>query len=160
MNKQERFLELYEPCRENLWRFIISFVNNRFDAKDIMSDTILIVYEQFDNGIEEKAILSYMFTVARRLIYKRTFFNKKINGSISFEADDIANNDYGPEQINRINELNSALDKLPKKNKEAIVLTAINGFSYQETAEILGANVESIKKRIYRGKQLLKKLLD
>jgi RNA polymerase sigma-70 factor (ECF subfamily) len=125
-----------------------------------MSDTILISYEKFDNGLEEKALLSYMFTVARRLIYKMTFFNKKIDGSKSFEADDISNDDFGPDKINQLNELNSALDNIPKKNKEAIVLTAINGFSYEETAEILNTSVENIKKRVYRGKQMLKELLD
>jgi RNA polymerase sigma-70 factor (ECF subfamily) len=125
-----------------------------------MSDTILIVYEQFDNVIEEKAILSFMFTVARRLIYKRTFFNKKIDGSKCFEADDISNDDFGPEKINQLNELNSALDKIPKKYKEAIVLTAINGFSYEEAADILQTKIANIKKRIYRGKQMLKELLD
>ena len=160
MNKQERFLELYEPCRSQLWRFIISFINNRFDAKDLMSDTILIAFENFDKLNEERAFLSYLFTTARRLIYRRTLFNRKIDGSIEFTADDIANDDFSPEKINRLNELNSALDKLPKKHKEAVVLTAIHGFSYEEAAEIQQKSVENIRKRIYRAKQKLKELLD
>lgn len=153
-------MSIYEPCAEPLYRFIISFINNRFDAKDIMSETILIAYERYIDLKEEQAFLSYLFTIARRLIYKRTRFNKKIDGSKFFDADDIANNDFSPDKINQINELNQALDKLPKKQKEAIILTAIHGFSYEETADIQETNIDNVKKRIYRGKQSLKQLLD
>ena len=125
-----------------------------------MSETILLAYQNFESLEEEKAFLSYLFTIARRLIYKRTRFNKKIDGSKHFEADDIESNEFSPEKINEINELNEAMDKLPRKQKEAIVLTAINGFTYEEAANIQQTNVETIKKRVYRGKQKLKKLLD
>lgn len=160
MTKQDRFLEIFEPCREQLWKFILSFINNRFDAKDIMSETTLIAYEKFENLDVEKALLSYLFTTARRLIYRRTIFNKRIDGSSNFEADDISNTDFGADKLQQLNELYAALDRIPKKQKEAIVLTAINGFSYQEAAEIMNINIENIKKLIYRGKEKLKFLLD
>ena len=153
-------MEIFEPCRERLWKFILSFINNRFDAKDIMSETTLISYENFDKINDEQAILSYLFTTARRLIYRRTLFNKRIDGSSSFEADDIANTDFGADKLQQLNELYSALDKIPRKQKEAIVLTAVNGFSYSEAAEIMSTSIENIKKLIYRGKEQLKFLLD
>lgn len=153
-------MEIYEPCRERLWKFILSFINNRFDAKDIMSETTLIAYENFDKINDEQAILSYLFTTARRLIYRRTLFNKRIDGSSSFEADDIANTDFGADKLQQLNELYSALDKIPRKQKEAIVLTAVNGFSYSEAAEIMNTSIENIKKLIYLGKEQLKFLLD
>lgn len=153
-------MEIFEPCRERLWKFILSFINNRFDAKDIMSETTLIAYENFDKINDEQAILSYLFTTARRLIYRRTLFNKRIDGSSSFEADDIANTDFGADKLQQLNELYSALDKIPRKQKEAIVLTAVNGFSYSEAAEIMSTSIENIKKLIYRGKEQLKFLLD
>ena len=160
MDKQERFLELFDPCREKLWRFIISFINNRVDAEDGMAETVLLAYENFRKVREDKAFLSWLFTVARRLIYRRTRFNKKIDGSKELSADDIANNDYGPEKINELNELNEALDKLPKKQKEALILTAIQGFSYEEAADIQSSGTETVRKRVYRAKQKLKNLLD
>ena len=153
-------MEIFEPCRERLWKFILSFINNRFDAKDIMSETTLIAYENFDKINDEQAILSYLFTTARRLIYRRTLINKRIDGSSSFEADDIANTDFGAEKLQQLNELYSALDKIPRKQKEAIVLTAVNGFSYSEAAKIMSTSIENIKKLIYRGKEQLKFLLD
>jgi RNA polymerase sigma-70 factor, ECF subfamily len=153
-------LEIYEPCRERLWKFILSFINNRFDAKDIMSETTLIAYESFDKINHDTAFLSYLFTTARRLIYRRTLFNKRIDGSSKFEADDIANSDFGADNLQQLNELYAALDKIPKKQKEAIVLTAINGFSYSEAAEIMSTNIENIKKIVFRGREKLKILLD
>lgn len=153
-------MEIFEPCRERLWKFILSFINNRFDAKDIMSDTILIAYENFDKINDEQAFLSYLFTTARRLIYRRTLFNKRIDGSSKFDADDIAGTEFGADNLQQLNELYSALDKLPKKQKEAIVLTAVNGFSYSEAAEIMSTNIENIKKLVFRGREKLKILLD
>lgn len=74
MNKQDRFWELYEPCSENLWKFVISFINNKFDAKDIISDTILLAYDSFDKLKQDKAFLSYLFTIARRLDLSKNIF--------------------------------------------------------------------------------------
>lgn len=160
MNKQERFLEVFDLCREQLWKFILSFVNNRFDAKDIMSETTLIAYEKFETLKDDKALLSYLFTTARRLIYRRAIFNKRIEGSSYFEADDISNTEFGADKLQQLNELYSALNQIPKKQKEAIVFTAINGFSYNEAAEIMNINIENLKKLIYRGKEELRFLLD
>lgn len=159
MNKQDRFWELYEPCSENLWKFVISFINNKFDAKDIISDTILLAYDSFDKLKQDKAFLSYLFTIARRLIYRKTFFNKKIDGSKQFEADDICSEDYSPEKINQLNELYAALDKLPRKLKESLFLTSINGFSYVKAAEIQNTSVENIRKSVYRAKKKLQEIL-
>lgn len=160
MNKQVRFLEIYEPCRERLWKFILSFINNRFDAKDIMSETTLITYENFDKINDNTAFLSYLFTTARRLIYRRTLFNKRIGGSSKFEPDDIANLDFSADSLQQLNELYAVMDKISKKQKEAIVLTAVNGFTYAEAAEIMNTNLENIRKLVFRGREKLKILLD
>lgn len=125
-----------------------------------MGETILSVYENLDKIKEDKAFLSYLFTTAKRLIYKRAKRNKDLQGSTEFEIDDISNSDYGPDEIHKINELNESLDKLKIEQKEAIILCSIQGFSYEEASKIQKVSIETLKKRIYRGKQKLKEILE
>ncbi len=150
---------LLEPNLEKLWRFILSFIRDKDDAKDIMSDTMLAAYENFSKLESHEAFLSWLFTIARRLVYKAGKKRAEIFGSSHFELDDFKSGNLSPQEVSEMNDLYSALDKLPSEQKEAIVLTSIYGFSLAEAAGIQGTTPNTVKVRIYRAKQKLKELL-
>ncbi len=51
--------------------------------------------------------------------------------------------------------LNSHIDSLPERFREAFVMRCVEGFSVRETSEILGVNAATIKTRVFRAKALL-----
>ena len=55
--------------------------------------------------------------------------------------------------------LRQALIKLPENFREAIILRDIQGLSYEEVAAALDANIGTIKSRIARGREELRKML-
>lgn len=56
--------------------------------------------------------------------------------------------------------LNAALERLPLRLKEPLVLTALQGLSQREAAELLGASVKVVEMRVYRARKQLAAMLD
>jgi RNA polymerase sigma-70 factor (ECF subfamily) len=53
-----------------------------------------------------------------------------------------------------------AFDKLPTDYRAALLLVAIEGFSYKETAEILDVPIGTVMSRLHRGREALRRLVD
>jgi RNA polymerase sigma-70 factor (ECF subfamily) len=66
-----------------------------------------------------------------------------------------------PEQFGNIElaEFRTALAKLPPDQREALVLVGADGLSYEETAQICGCAVGTIKSRVNRARTRLAKML-
>ena len=63
-------------------------------------------------------------------------------------------------QNETLRRLQQALATLPPKYREAITLTALQGLSQREAAEVLGVTVKVVELRVYRAKQRLAAGLD
>jgi len=53
-----------------------------------------------------------------------------------------------------------ALQQLPPAQREALILVGAGGISYEETAEIVGVAVGTVKSRVARGRAALEAILD
>ena len=69
----------------------------------------------------------------------------------------------GPEKLAEINAqrraINDALSKMSEKNRLIIILRDLNGFSYEEIADIIQSPVGTVKSRISRARAELRDLL-
>lgn len=146
------------PLYPNLERFTLNMTRNRDWAKDVTSETVLKAYDSFDSLRGEQAFLSFLFTIASRVYYaqinragKRIYEEQDLDELYSIAP--------GPDELADAKALHEALDKLPEKMKEAIVLFELEGFSYKEIAEIQTTTVDNIKVRLHRGKAKLEELL-
>ncbi|MEM9929320.1 MAG: RNA polymerase sigma factor, partial [Bacteroidota bacterium] len=64
-----------------------------------------------------------------------------------------------PEVVLDVQILYRALDKLPNRQREAVILYEISGFSMREIAEIQNSSEGAVKMRVSRGRKALKRLL-
>jgi RNA polymerase sigma-70 factor, ECF subfamily len=159
IKKQEIFLELFEPVKENLWRFCLSLSKNRADAKDLLQDTIEQAYMNFENIKHQEAFLSFLFTITSRISrgkWKKDS-NFEFTDSVDFET--LVSDNVPPDVKVDITKLYEALDMLPPEQKEGIILFDIMGFSQPEICTIQAIELETLKKRLYRGRKKLAELL-
>ena len=65
------------------------------------------------------------------------------------------------EAIERLpdSEIRDALTKLPEDRRLAVYLADVEGFSYQEIAEIMDTPIGTVMSRLYRGRRQLRELL-
>lgn len=156
--KQEQFLALFEPVRDRLYRFARLMTADSEEARDLVGDTVLLVYEHFEQIRHREAFLSYVFTVASRL-FKRRKWRARIFDMLEdrhtarLQAREAADNRMD------IQLLYDALAKLPAKQRECIVLFEILGFSIEEIRAVQGGSPSGVKTRLMRGRQTLARLL-
>lgn len=157
--KKVKFLELLEPINDKLYMYAKALEKNTDDAKDLVADTILACWENFDKINDFKLFKSYVFQVARN-----KFRRKKRRVSIfgfydEIKAMNIPNNDSSPDLPTDVAILYEALNELPEKQKEALVLFEISGFSIEEIKKIQGGSISGVKSRLTRGRLALKEKL-
>jgi RNA polymerase sigma-70 factor, ECF subfamily len=157
-SKQEEFMELYDKSHTRLSRYVQSVVYNKDDVKDIISETLLRVYEKFEKIEKKESFVYYLFKTASRLI---TDLHKKQNRFTEYDDDilQLPSQEINTAQSFEVKELYKALSRLSLPIREAIVLFEIEGFSQEEICEIQGGTISGVKSRINRGRESLKKIL-
>jgi len=65
-----------------------------------------------------------------------------------------------PTASRQLRELERALACLPDEQREVILLVGLEEMSYQETAQVLGVPVGTVRSRLSRGREALRRLMD
>ncbi|MFH1052182.1 MAG: RNA polymerase sigma factor [bacterium] len=156
---KSKISKLIEDAYPKLERFAISICKTREEAKDVVGETMLIAYERYNTLNDEKAFLSFLFTIASRVkvtLYRKTYRYKSTEPDF-FEF--LQSPAQSPETLMDFKILYSALGELSYKMKEAVILYDISGLSYKEVAKVQETSIAAVKLRIYRGRKLLAKIL-
>ncbi|MDZ4745251.1 MAG: RNA polymerase sigma factor [bacterium] len=157
---QQRFMALFEPQRDALWRFIRSMVRSTHEAEDIMSETVLQAYQSFQKLRDEQAFVSFLFTIASRL-NKRQRWRRSFFGEFDEDAAMARpHTDPLPDAQLDVLFLRKALQSLPIKQRESVVLFDVLGLSLEEVREVQGDTLSGVKSRLLRGRQTLARMLD
>jgi RNA polymerase sigma-70 factor (ECF subfamily) len=131
---------------------------NPEDAKDIISETACIAYQQFETINEHSKFVYYLFGIASNLI-KKKLRRQKIWGIFSeTHADLLPSSQHTDANMSRY-ELYKALKKIDLKFAHALVLFEISGFSIKEIAEQMGVTESAVKNYLKRGREKLAKQL-
>ena len=157
--RKQTFMVLYEPVHLSFQRFCRARTNSTDDAKDLIAETVLKAYEGIHRLRDEKAFLSFLFGIASRII-KKQYRRKKLWGLFDYgKLNMIEDKKPTPEEDLDVQFLYEAINKLPIKFQEAVVLHCISGFSLQEVADIQASTLSAVKVRVLRGKLRLKQIL-
>ena len=157
--KQKAFMDLYEPVHDRFSRYCHARLGNTADAKDLISETVLVAYDQLMNLRQPEAFLSFLFGIASRLIKKKSRRWKFWGLFKEKECARIQDTGLSAEAEADIKILYQALQQLPESHKEAIILFEISGFSLKEIQEIQQVSLSAVKARLVRGRRKLGQLL-
>jgi RNA polymerase sigma-70 factor (ECF subfamily) len=158
--RQVRFMALLRPYHTPLSRFVHALTQDAEAGRDLLSETILQAYEGLGTLRNDDAFRSYIFTIVRRLHYRQLRRKKWWGVFDPSQAERIADSN-SPAPDSRLDTmlLDRAIATLPKKQREAVILFEISGFSLEEIREIQGGSLSGVKSRIVRGRDRLVKML-
>jgi RNA polymerase sigma-70 factor, ECF subfamily len=151
-------MQLYEPVHARLSRFVQTIVWNTDDAKDVISETVLIAFEKFEVLTGPDVFVYFMFGIAQNVVRKK-HRRRKFWGLFSVEQSEQVPDERLADECLLQKELVDALKKLNDKQREAIVLFEISGFSIKEIAGMQQLSESGVKSNLKRGKEKLAKLL-
>jgi RNA polymerase sigma-70 factor (ECF subfamily) len=157
--KQDRFMRLYEPVQRKLEHFALAMTRNSDAAREVVGDTLLVAYEQFDRLRHPEAFLSFLFTIATRT-YRRQQKRAGIFSTFDERHSELLHDTAAPPDLAAdIAAVYAAIDRLPEKQREAVVMFELLGFSMKEIRDVQGGTLVGVKVRVSRGRQKLATIL-
>jgi RNA polymerase sigma-70 factor, ECF subfamily len=144
----------------HLRAFAMSLSANIDNADDLVQETLVRALAHIDSFEPGTNLSAWLFTILRNLF--RTTYRKRKREVEDGEGRFAATLKTRPEQNSRLEfkEFQQALAKIPADQREALILVGASGFSYEETAEICGCAVGTVKSRVNRARAKLAELLE
>jgi RNA polymerase sigma-70 factor (ECF subfamily) len=172
--RQDLFYELVNRYKKSLYNFGLRMCDNPSDAEDLVQDTFLNVFRYLKGFRFETKFKNWLYRVATSACLKkkrRSKFapDKELSLDAFLPGDESAVSMDPPRWASQpLDQLlgdelgdviRDALMDLPEKYRLVIVLRDVEGFSTQETAEILDLTPTNIKVRLHRARLFLREAL-
>jgi RNA polymerase sigma factor (sigma-70 family) len=152
------------PLEAALTQFLYHNWRNSSEIPDLRHDIYVRVYEAAQKQIPER-IKPFLFTIARNLLITRVRDENvvPIEAVADLETLGIAADEPGPDRNviarDALRRLQAALDRLPKRCREAIVLRKVDGLSIREIAQRMGVAEKTVKRHLTDGVRALANIL-
>ena len=161
----------------DLYSLLLRLTGNPEEARDLTQETFLRVVQSVKNFRGESSLKTWLFRIAINQARNRRRWWLARRQNVTFSLDGKQSDDdalslhdtltddsrASPEdealQREQSAKLHDALRGLAANFREAVILRDIEGLSYEEIAEALQTSVGTVKSRIARGREELRKRL-
>ncbi len=158
--KNISFLDDILPLKNQLFRLALRITLNRFEAEDIVQDTLIKVWNRRSDWEDIDSIEAFSLTICRNLSLDRIKKKENDNNSLEdvkgVEPLSSSNPQDRMIQADRVNLIRQIVDSLPEKQRSCMQLRDFEGKSYKEIAVILDITEEQVKVNIFRARQAVK----
>jgi RNA polymerase sigma-70 factor, ECF subfamily len=154
------FHRLIEQQIPRLRRYARALTRNRERADDLVQDTLsrALVKEQFwQPGTNLRA---WLFTIMHNQNVNNVRLAVRESRMVDMEQLSPMPATTDPTASRQMFELERALAQLPLEQRQVILLVGLEGMSYEDAAGILNVPVGTVRSRLSRGRDILRKLLD
>jgi RNA polymerase sigma-70 factor (ECF subfamily) len=156
--------EVVERHSDRVYRLAYRLTGNRHDAEDLTQEVFVRVFRSLDT-YTPGTFEGWLHRITTNLFLDQARRKQRIRfDALSDErAARLSSPEPGPDvaYADRTfdDDIELALATLPPDFRAAVVLCDVEGLSYEEIAEILGAKLGTVRSRIHRGRSMLRKAL-
>lgn len=152
-------VEDYNRCvdmhSDGVYRFALKHLRDRDTAKDVVQESFARLWTKLEKVDASKA-KSYLFTTAHHTMVD-TVRKEQRSTRMEEHHDDLRSTSQSNPDLKAI--LDNALATLPDVQRSVVLLRDLEGYAYEEIAEITGLNLPQVKVYIYRGRTALKEYI-
>ena len=157
------FSTLFEIYYHKLYSYGLKISKNISITEDSLQDFFLYIYDHRENLSDLDKIAPYLFTAYKRFLINVIKKEKKITKT-DFSQEDVLDIQFNAEELItnketgnfRTKNIPTLLNKLPKRQKEAIYLKYYSGLKATEIAEIMDINYQSVVNILHKAIKNLK----
>lgn len=149
---------------DSLYRLALRLSGNEADAEDLVQEAMLRAYRSWERYTPGTNAKGWLLTILRHLFINEYRRKRRHPESVDLDTiepfallDEKQEEDPQTAFFDRIvdEEVLRAVDQLPEAFREAVMLSDVEGLSYEEIAKVLEVPVGTVKSRLYRGRRLL-----
>ncbi|MEQ8524106.1 sigma-70 family RNA polymerase sigma factor [Gracilimonas sp.] len=166
--KQKDFDEEIIPHMDALYNFALRLTTDPNDAEDLVQDTIVKAYRFFSSYEKGTNAKAWMFRILKNSFinnYRKTSkkpsqvdYDEVSSYYESIRAERTETSDLENLMFREMmdDDLSNALTRLPEDFRTVVLLCDVDGYTYEEIANMLDVPIGTIRSRLHRGRNLLK----
>ena len=159
------------PHMDAVFRFALRLSGSQDQAEDLVQETFLRAFKSWENYTPGTQCKSWLFTICRNVFLRQRERGQRHDEIVAENVD----RSSGPlETVNPVwvkavkvdpegEFFDAIVDEvvlqhirdLPEDYRTAVILSDLEGFSYQEIAELVEVPVGTVKSRLFRGRRAL-----
>ena len=149
----EKLAILFERHHVMLYNFFLRLTGNRNLSEDLVQDVFFRILKYRKTYLGQSKFSVWMYQIARNA-HVDHLRKLKAETPLDEQYEEVAAPDAGPgarlEAEIDIELLKKALDRLPLKKREILLLSRFQEMKYREIAELLGCSIGAIKTSVHR----------
>jgi RNA polymerase sigma-70 factor (ECF subfamily) len=150
------------PTKNKLYRFAFRLLGNSEEAKDVVQETMIKVWNGRDLA-EVQNMEAWCMRIAKNLSLDKLRSKQRKTTDSMNESFDVAHDSLSPlekteltESMKRINEL---MTTLPEKQRQVMHLRDVEGYSYNEICDIMELDMSQVKVNLFRARNAVREKL-
>ncbi len=168
---QDAFGQLVLAHQNKIYTLCVHMVTDREEAADLAQEAFLKAWRSLTSFQGESSFATWMHRLTTNVCLdylRKQSRRQNISTAVSLDDEDSgwtepADHSQDPqEQLERAEQkrlLAKALEELPEHHRRMLVMREVSGMSYQEIADALEVDLGTIKSRIARARERLRKIL-
>lgn len=170
---RERFETEALPLLDQLYAAAYRYTGSASDAQDLLQDTFVRAFSSFHTYTPGTNLKAWMYRILHNAFIndyrrkKRRPLEVESENATDWEMYQASSHDPTGLKSAEAEAFSSltdsvvvqALEEMPAVYREAVLLADVEGFSYQEIADLMGTPAGTVMSRIHRGRAMLRKRL-
>lgn len=169
---QNAFADIVSLYQHKLYQVCYRMLGNKQEAEDIAQEAFVRAYTNLHTFDQKRKFSTWLYRIGTNLCIDRIrkkkpdyYLDAEVTGTEGLDLySQIASDDQLPEETIEQMELQDRIQyeigRLPDKYRTVVVLKYIEELSLQEISEILDMPLGTVKTRIHRGREALRKQLN
>lgn len=169
---RDAFAQLVDLYKDKIYHLAYRMMGNAQESEDVVQETFIRVFTNLERYDETQKFSTWIYRIATNLCIDRLRRRRSVY-SLDADMQDGDGNDWyslmpgnEPTPENQLivsetqGQIRESIDSLPEKYKSIVVLRYLHDLSLQEISEIVKMPVTTIKTRLHRGREFLRKKLE
>ncbi|KUP04478.1 RNA polymerase sigma factor SigW [Bacillus coahuilensis m2-6] len=168
---QNAFGEIVELYKDKVFQICYRMVGNRHEAEDLAQEAFVRAYVNIHTFQQTRKFSTWLFRIATNLCIDRIrkkkpdyYLDAEVAGTegLTLYSQVAAEGKLPEEEVETLEmeeQLQREISKLPDKYRSVIILKYIEELSLQEISDILDLPLGTVKTRVHRGREALRKQL-
>ncbi|TBL68356.1 RNA polymerase sigma factor SigW [Paenibacillus thalictri] len=166
------FAQLVDMYKDKIYHLAYRMMSNKQEAEDVVQETFLRVFTNLERYDDQQKFSTWIYRIATNLCIDR-LRKRKATYSLDAETNESEGTDFysfmpsnedTPEKQLILSEtqqqIRESIDELPEKYKSIVILRYLQDMSLQEISDVLTMPITTIKTRLHRGREFLRKKLE
>lgn len=172
-NEESAYEELIARFQQPVYNLVFRLLNDPADASDAVQDVFLKIFRNVESFRGQSSLKTWVYRIALNEAYNhRRWFSRHRKQEVGLETDEegsrswiesISDPSCDPYELTLNEErhqlIEDALREINPDFRAAVVLRDLEELSYEEIAEVMQVSLGTVKSRILRGREALRRVL-